>query len=111
MKKNRLLWLISLVTAFIVSAVCAVAVFADNNSYVWDEVQLNDEYFVGEVFVVPEISVTLGEDEYPADFIFEYPNGDKFVDNDDNRTTDCEFSLTMLGDYKIKLEVTQDEQN
>ena len=65
---------------------------------VFQKVELNEKYYKNEIFVVPECKCEQGQEEYKADFIVYFPNGDA--------TTQKEFLLRFSGKYVVEYNKT-----
>ena len=74
MKAKKLVTLISLVCILVVSTVCAVIGFA-NDVYTFDEVLIDNEFYAGDTFTVPNVKVSNGENSF--DIFFAVPRREK----------------------------------
>lgn len=112
MRKSKWICLVALLFVFMVNAVFAIVAIAENNTrnYVWDEIQLDDEYLVGDTFVVPAVDVSLGETEYKTEFSLRFPDGKSYTDADGNNATESEFILTQAGIYTLKYSARIDSE-
>ena len=100
--KHKFLLVLSLVVVFIVSITCSVVMLsADSKNYEWDEIVLDNEYFVGESFSAPNASVSLDGEKYDAKYVLKFPDGKAYADEDGLKETIDEFTLTQTGIYKI----------
>ncbi|MBQ9734318.1 MAG: hypothetical protein IJV95_00525 [Clostridia bacterium] len=100
MKSKKLFVLISLVCILVVSTVCAIIGFADDD-YTFDEVQLSNEFYAGDTFTVPNVKVSNGEKSFDTEFSLQFPDGKSYTDDDSNPLTVSEYKLNMAGVYRL----------
>ncbi len=100
--KHKFFVILSLVVAFITCATFSIVMLsADSNNYVWDDIVLENEYFVGESFSAPNVSVSLDGEKYDTKYVLKFPDGKAYADEDGLKETIDEFTLTQTGIYKI----------
>lgn len=104
MKKNRIICLLALIFVFVTSVVITSVVIADNKNqdYIWDEIRLDGEYYVGNGFSVPIISVSNNGATFETKFTLRFPSGKTYTDADNDNATVSEFILTESGVYTLK---------
>lgn len=110
MKAKKLVTLISLVCILVVSTVCAVIGFA-NDVYTFDEVLIDNEFYAGDTFTVPNVKVSNGENSFDTEFSLQFPDGKSYTDDDSNPLTKSEYKLNMAGVYRLVYSANVDGKN
>ena len=77
MKKNRIICFLALIFVFVSSIFITSVVIADNKNqdYIWDEIRLDGEYYAGNGFSVPIISVSNNGATFETKFTLRFPSG------------------------------------
>ena len=101
-KKNAMrMWLIALISAIFVLSTAFFIVYATSNNYVWDDINIENEYLVGDTLTIPTVKVSVGDKSYSSEFVLKHPNGKSYADEDNNLATESKFVLETQGIYKL----------
>ena len=100
--KNLSCLLTALVAAIAlgVSAMLFAATPATAEEPVLSEVLIAEEYLVGDSFVAPDATLTLGDEEYPAESVIVFPDGTAYKSRS--------LTLTLPGDYTLEYRAVAD---